>query len=365
MTVPPATRSRLLHPQAAAGLAFFRYRHRFLLNYVLIGVLSLAVEIVAINALDALSFDRRVGIAVGVSLGIFAAYWLNVSFNFKVPERKRQRALRLFVTVSLLSVALNFSLKSYLSRFGLTYAEARFASSGILFLIAYTLHRRFTFSDAKRVGIAIYANSAEDMHAIWEKVGAFPSFIHVDVVDESFSPGASTPSMGRLEVVRAFWPHSEVHVHIMSRYPSRWISEVAPFADRIIVHREIAEPVSEVLDQIVAMGRKSGVALRAGTAPAEVRPFLDKTDMVLVLAIAEPGRSGQEFQADSMIMLDEMNAWPERTRFSLCVDGGVNERNIGALSVENVVSGSAVLNHPQPHRQIMRLRTSSGYEKNR
>ena len=56
------------------------------------------------------------------------------------------------------------------------------------------------------------------------------------------------------------------------------------------------------------------------------------------------------------------NAWPDRSGFDVCVDGGVTETNVGLLNVEIVVSGSSVLRSADPRRQIMRLQTSSNYE---
>ena len=56
--------------------------------------------------------------------------------------------------------------------------------------------------------------------------------------------------------------------------------------------------------------------------------------------------------------IDEMNKWNERKGFHLYVDGGVSENNIKLLNVEGVVSGSSVLCHDKPSKQIMRLQTS-------
>ena len=57
-------------------------------------------------------------------------------------------------------------------------------------MVAYLLHRRFTFRDFKRVGVAIYANGVENLKDIYERIGQYPDFIHVDIVDQTFSEDA-------------------------------------------------------------------------------------------------------------------------------------------------------------------------------
>ena len=82
----------------------------------------------------------------------------------------------------------------------------------------------------------------------------------------------------------------------------------------------------------------------------------------VVPAEVQPGSSGQTFQMEALDRIREFNHWPGRSHVDACVDGGVTETNIGLLNVEIVVSGSSVLTHWDPRRQIMRLQTSSSYE---
>ena len=79
-------------------------------------------------------------------------------------------------------------------------------------------------------------------------------------------------------------------------------------------------------------------------------------------AILQPGSSGQAFEMGTLERIAAVQAWPERSHFDVCVDGGVTEGNVGLLNVEIVVSGSSVLKSADPRRQIMRLQTSSNYE---
>jgi pentose-5-phosphate-3-epimerase len=120
--------------------------------------------------------------------------------------------------------------------------------------------------------------------------------------------------------------------------------------------------MAPVFDAIRAARRHAGICIRVSDSPDLVRPWLAKIDYVLLLAIAEPGRSGQDQDPLTPERIAAINAWPERSQLTLCVDGGVNERTIERLDVEHVVSASSVLNHPDPRRQLLRLQTGSAYD---
>ena len=85
-------------------------------------------------------------------------------------------------------------------------------------------------------------------------------------------------------------------------------------------------------------------------------------DSILVLAIKNPGYSGQKFEMDSLQLIDLINNHNLRKNISLNVDGGVTNITIPNIKSENIVSGSYVLNAKDPIRNIMILKTSSQYE---
>lgn len=353
---------RLFNPDLLPAVAFGAYRYRFMFVYVIIGVLSLCCEIVVYRGLERIGLPYPYCALAGVLSGVLLAYSANVRFNFKVPVRKRRRALYYFAIISCLSWGAQFLLKHQIANQGWSYEQARFAISGSAFLFAYLLHRRLSFSDFKRVGVAVYANGIEDIKAIHSRIENFADIIHVDLVDASYGSEDHEVRTYRLEVVRAYWPRKPVHVHLMSRHPSRYLRDLYQHVDRVYVHFEIDDDLDAVLRDVRKAGRQSGIALSMSTPLERLRPHLDHLDGVLFLAIANPGSSGQTFEMEVLERVADFDRWPERSRLDVCVDGGVNERNVGLLNVEIVVSGSSVLRHADPRRQIMRLQTSSNYE---
>jgi ribulose-phosphate 3-epimerase len=352
---------RFVNPELVPAVAFAAYRYRFLGVYVIIGVVSLGWEFVIYRGLERLGVANPFCAAIGVLSGILLAFRGNVRFTFKVPIAKRRRALYYFTAISFLSWVIQFLLRRRIP--GWSYEQARLATSGSAFFLAYLLHRRFSFSDFKKVGVAVYANGIEDIKTIHHRIENFGDIIHVDLVDSTYGQEDHEVTTYRLEVVRAYWPRKPIHVHLMSRTPSRYLQEIFPHVDRIYVHLEIAEDVDSVLASIRQAGKQAGIAVLIDTPLEAVQPHLDRIDGVLLLAIRQPGSSGQSFQMATLERIAALNTWPDRSRFDVCVDGGVTEVNVGLLNVEIVVSGSSVLTSADPRRQIMRLQTSSNYER--
>jgi pentose-5-phosphate-3-epimerase/putative flippase GtrA len=353
----------VLDSSVYAAIQFRLYRYRFVAVYILIGFASLWVEVLLMRGLNYLGVELLLARLLGLAAGIFFAFWINVRFNFKVPVAKRNRALLYFAGISILSVSINFVFKGRLIAAGWSYEKARFIISGLLFTFGYLLHRRFSFADRKQVGVAVYANGVEDIREIREKIGDFPDFIHVDLIDQTFGARDTDVRSYRLEAIRAHWPKRVIQIHLMTRHPLRWLPEILPFADVVIVHYEIDDPLDEVFRQIAAAGRQAGICLLLPTPATAAKSWINRVSVLMLLTIEQPGRSGQHFQHETALKkIQEINHWPERKSFALCVDGGVSEQNIHLLNIELAVSGSSVLRAKDPARQIMRLQTSNNHE---
>ncbi len=351
-----------LNPVFETRIKFLIYRFRFLGLYVVFGLLSLVLEFFIRTNLIRITFDQIPSTLLAVSCGILFAFWANVKFNFKIPKSRKNRALVYFVIISCISGMLQWSLMQLLVFENLSYEWGRLLISGAVFILAYALHRKYSFRDFKKVGVAIYANGIEDLKNIHERIEYFPDFIHVDIVDKSMCENAEDIQTYRLEIIKAYWPNTQVQTHIMSKEPSKWLGQVLPYSDVVYVHAECDENVTEILERIKNSGIKAGLAITMATNPHEVIELLKKTDYVLLLTIPKPGSSGQKFDLDGLARIKQINSLLFRSQFVLCVDGGVNENIINMLEAENIVSGSSVLKNPDPKRQIMRLQTVSRYE---
>jgi len=353
---------KVLHPEIVKILDGLYYRFRFLWMYVVIGAISLMLELAIRAQLKQLGVHELLATCISLIAGIAFAFIGNTYFNFKVPPSRRNRTLIYFVSISVFSGVIQWVVAKQFVQISLNYEQSRLIISASMFMIAYILHRNFTFRDFKRVGVAIYANGVENLRSIHERIGQYPDFIHVDIVDKSFAPNAKEAAIYRMETIRALWPEREIHTHIMSKTPSLWLQEVVPYSDTVYIHWECEEDIEEMISLLQRDGKKAGVALCMSTDLDEVQGVLDKVSAVLLLTIEEPGRSGQTFELNALDRIQQLNAKPFRNQIRICVDGGVNEKVVGLLKVEDVVSGSSVLNHHDAKRQILRLQSAGYYE---
>jgi pentose-5-phosphate-3-epimerase len=120
--------------------------------------------------------------------------------------------------------------------------------------------------------------------------------------------------------------------------------------------------IGDVLDQIRNGGCNPGLAVSLREKLSDIYPYIDKIRDILLLAINNPGYSGQKFDVGIMQWINELDKRKNRNNFKICVDGGVNNETIKLLNVEKVVSGSFVLNAKDPIMQIMYLQTSGEYD---
>jgi ribulose-phosphate 3-epimerase len=330
------------------------YRSRSIRIYILIGISSLLVEVI-LRRLLIVKLDTILSTLISVMCGMILAYLLNISFNFQIPKIRKKRAFLFFLLISILSGLIQLLLFSNISITRFDYASTRFLISGCVFLIVYILHRRLSFKDYKKIGVAIYANGTENLSEIHKKIGPYPNFIHVDIVDKSFSSYSEDVTAYRLETVRALWPKHEIHTHIMSNYPSKWIKQIAGFCDIIFIHWECKENILETANQIKNGNSRAGLAITLETKFDDIIEMIDNFDTLLVLTINEPGRSGQKIDSRAFDIINDINNSPARGNFDLCIDGGINEVLSSKFDAEYLVSGSCVLNNDEPKLQIFKL----------
>ena len=139
------------------------YRGRFLFNYVIIGFSSLIIELFLQTRLIDFGINVYFSSIVSILIGIVFAFVGNILFNFKIPYKKRNQAFKYFVLISLFSIFIQWATILNINSLAWTYQKGRILISGLMFMIGYLLHRKFSFKDSKKVGVAIYANGVENL----------------------------------------------------------------------------------------------------------------------------------------------------------------------------------------------------------
>ena len=178
-------------------------------------------------------------------------------------------------------------------------------------------------------------------------------WLHFDVMDGHFVPNLSFgPAL--CGAIRKRFPEVPLDVHLMLDNPEKYLETFARAgAARITIHVEIPGDIRAALRRIRALGCKSGLSLKPGTPVETLKPYLEDSDLVLVMTV-EPGFGGQSFMADQMAKLDALRGMGYEGLLE--VDGGVNAGNLPLLAqhgVDVAVMGTAFF-HAEDQAALVR-----------
>jgi len=168
-------------------------------------------------------------------------------------------------------------------------------------------------------------------------------WIHVDVMDGHFVPNLSMGS----QTVSSLRPIADrfsatLNVHLMITEPERYMTDfVRAGADSLSVHVEASPHLYRTIQEMRALGVRSGVALNPATPLVAIDEVLGELDFVLVMTV-EPGFGGQEFipsSVDKIARLKRMLVERGLDRVRIAVDGGIHTGTAASV----VKAGAAVL----------------------
>jgi ribulose-phosphate 3-epimerase len=184
-------------------------------------------------------------------------------------------------------------------------------------------------------------------------------WLHLDIMDGHFVPNISFGP----QVVKAVRPHFErtLDVHLMCSKPEILLEPFAAAgADSITIHVELGAQVTPLLWKIRSLGKKVGIAVNPPTHIAEVKPYLSKVDLVLIMTV-NPGFGGQPFIEECVPKIQQVETWRRQLglKYRIEVDGGINDTTAvecARAGADTFVAGTALFGKPSLTAAVKRMR---------
>ena len=334
-------------------------KYRYLNLFIIIGFSSILFEIIIFNYLKNYINDNLLASIISLIFGISFAFYLNFSINFKIHKSKIYRAFTYFILISVCS-------KLFQEFFGqnflvgkTSYELKRIITSSFFFIFAYFFHRKFSFQDYRRIGVALYLSKRINLKQIYSVIQNNSNFIHIDIVDKSFSKSKVVNDINVLKKIKKIWPNHQIEFHVMSKYPTKWVKQIINYSNKIYIHYEAKEDLDKLRKYITKKNKEFGIAVTLKTDPKKIKNLLKKSVAVLILGVDKPGFSGQNFNNKAFEYIDYFNKLNFRNKFRICVDGGVNKEIARALEVDDLVSNSSILGSKSPILEINDMRYSN------
>ena len=173
-------------------------------------------------------------------------------------------------------------------------------------------------------------------------------YIHCDVMDGNFVE-AKTFDYHTVKQIKKL-TSKKLDVHLMIKHPCFYLKRYARAgADMITVHYEAFKQkkyIIKALNNIRKLGCFAGLSFNPSTNVLDIFDLIPYCDMILVMSVV-PGKSGQEFIAETYSKLDCIHKFLKKQKLDTFVevDGGVNLDNVKNLQdygVDCVVMGSCL-----------------------
>ena len=187
-----------------------------------------------------------------------------------------------------------------------------------------------------------------DSHVIWAEI---------DVADGVF---ASNITFQEPALLNELDDKLKLSVHLMVELPETVIEEWLAVADRVVVHYESTEDLSDILEKYPKKHQEIIVALALDTPVSVIDNIADAIKTVQLMSIRRLGFQGEEFCPEVIEKIKTIKTkWPH---LKVVVDGGIGlaeARDLMVAGADALVVGSAIWGAIDPLKTLAELQALS------
>ncbi len=188
-----------------------------------------------------------------------------------------------------------------------------------------------------RIIPSIIAKNQKEFEKRIRKVKNDFSLLQLDVMDGKFVKNKSLNFNFKLPKTKC-----KYEAQLMINNPEAWIDEYWEKVGTIIFHFKSvkAYEIENLIKKIKSKKRKVGIAIKPSVKIKEIKSYLDKIDVVLVMTV-NPGSYGGKFLPSTLKKVKELRKL--KPKLNIEVDGGINNKTIFAAKSAGAnifVSGS-------------------------
>ncbi len=183
-------------------------------------------------------------------------------------------------------------------------------------------------------------------------------WIHLDVMDGNFVPNI-TFGPPVIKKLRKISEDLFFDVHLMISNPENLLNDfIDAGADSITIHSESTNKLKDIFDKLKLKNVKIGISIKPKTPLDLIQPFLHECDLILIMTV-EPGFGGQKLIPEALKKVETLyetrKKEPNKYKYKIQVDGGVNDSTISAVKnagVDVVVAGSYIFKQKDYEKPI-------------
>ena len=157
------------------------------------------------------------------------------------------------------------------------------------------------------------------------------NYFHIDVMDGKFVERDTTELMKDYALTISHISNLGLDVHLMVENVEEYIDEYLMLEPEMLTFHIEATKTPErtlnAIDEIKRAGSRVGISISPDTKLDEIKEYLDKIHMVLVMTVV-PGKGGQKLIPETVEKVRELKKYIEENNIDIDieVDGGINDQ---------------------------------------